>query len=126
MQVEKQALRGEMEQKVLIVVSIVSGKFKLLSLKILLCLAFDLSPGRNFPQRADCSLVVEAQFNKEILATDPVPHEGSNLPITMELAWELTRKALQQHKLNRTPIKLQVCDCRDHLIVLSMLRTLGA
>lgn len=28
--------------------------------------------------------------------------------IDNELAWEMTRKALQQHKLNRTPIKLQV------------------
>lgn len=28
--------------------------------------------------------------------------------IDTELAWEMTKKALQQHKLNRTPIKLQV------------------
>ena len=30
------------------------------------------------------------------------------MAIDTELAWEMTRKALQQHKLNRTPIKLQV------------------
>ena len=53
--------------------------------------------------------MVEAQFNKEVLTTDPVPHEGSIMPISTELAWELTKKALQQHKLSRTPIKLQVC-----------------
>lgn len=64
--------------------------------------------GRDFPRRTDCSLVVEAQFNKEVLTTDPVPHVGGTLPISTELAWELSRKALQQHKLNRTPIKLQV------------------
>ena len=52
--------------------------------------------------------MVEAQFNKEVLTTDPVPHVGGTLPVSTELAWELTKKSLQQHRLNRTPIKLQV------------------
>ncbi len=66
--------------------------------------------GRNFPRRSECSLMVEAQFNKEVLTSDPIPHVGGTLPINTELAWELTRKAFQQHKLSRTPIKLQVVD----------------
>ena len=51
---------------------------------------------------------MEARFNGEVLCTDPLPHAGGSMVIDTELAWEMTRKALQQHKLNRTPIKLQV------------------
>lgn len=64
--------------------------------------------GRNFPRRPECTLEIEARFNGEVLCTDPLPHSGGALVIDNELAWEMTRKALQQHKLNRTPIKLQV------------------
>lgn len=40
------------------------------------------------------------------MATDPVEH--TNQPeFATELAWEIDRKALHQHRLQRTPIKLQ-------------------
>ncbi|XP_043370427.1 centrosomal protein of 120 kDa isoform X2 [Dermochelys coriacea] len=62
--------------------------------------------GRHFPRRAKHMLVVEAKFDGEQLATDPVDH--SDQPeFATELAWELDRKALHQHRLQRTPIKLQ-------------------
>ncbi|XP_056393317.1 centrosomal protein of 120 kDa isoform X2 [Hyla sarda] len=51
-------------------------------------------------------LVVEAKFDGEQLSTDPVPHLEQP-QFTTELAWELDRKALHQHRLQRTPIKLQ-------------------
>ncbi|XP_063088508.1 centrosomal protein of 120 kDa isoform X2 [Cavia porcellus] len=51
-------------------------------------------------------LIVEAKFDGEQLATDPVEH--TNQPeFATELAWEIDRKALHQHRLQRTPIKLQ-------------------
>ncbi|XP_033622261.1 centrosomal protein of 120 kDa isoform X4 [Fukomys damarensis] len=51
-------------------------------------------------------LIVEAKFDGEQLATDPVDH--TNQPeFATELAWEIDRKALHQHRLQRTPIKLQ-------------------
>uniref|UniRef100_A0A5F8HFB6 Centrosomal protein of 120 kDa n=1 Tax=Monodelphis domestica TaxID=13616 RepID=A0A5F8HFB6_MONDO len=62
--------------------------------------------GRHFPKRAKHMLVVEAKFDGEQLATDPVEH--SDQPeFATELAWEIDRKALHQHRLQRTPIKLQ-------------------
>ncbi|KFQ21742.1 Centrosomal protein of 120 kDa, partial [Mesitornis unicolor] len=62
--------------------------------------------GRYFPKRPKHVLVVEAKFDGEQLATDPVEH--TNQPeFATELAWELDRKALHQHRLQRTPIKLQ-------------------
>ena len=62
----------------------------------------------NFPSRDEYSLLVEAHFNKECLVSDPIPHVGEKLDINTELAWEMFKKSLQQHKLNRTPIKIQV------------------
>ncbi|NXF52305.1 CE120 protein, partial [Oceanites oceanicus] len=62
--------------------------------------------GRYFPKRPKHVLIVEAKFDGEQLATDPVEH--SDQPeFATELAWELDRKALHQHRLQRTPIKLQ-------------------
>ena len=48
---------------------------------------------------------VEAKFDREQLVTDPVEH-NENLEINQELAWELDKKALQQHKLNRSVVKV--------------------
>uniref|UniRef100_UPI00358EFD77 centrosomal protein of 120 kDa isoform X2 n=1 Tax=Myxine glutinosa TaxID=7769 RepID=UPI00358EFD77 len=62
--------------------------------------------GRGFPRRPRCHLVLEAKFDGESLSTDPVEH-SNNPEIATELAWELDRKALHQHRLQRTPIKLQ-------------------
>ncbi|XP_075267411.1 centrosomal protein of 120 kDa isoform X2 [Opisthocomus hoazin] len=62
--------------------------------------------GRFFPKRPKHMLVVEAKFDGEQLATDPVEH-ADQPEFATELAWELDRKALHQHRLQRTPIKLQ-------------------
>ncbi|KGM00262.1 Centrosomal protein of 120 kDa, partial [Charadrius vociferus] len=62
--------------------------------------------GRYFPTRPKHVLIVEAKFDGEQLATDPVKHTDRPA-FAMELAWELDRKALHQHRLQRTPIKLQ-------------------
>ncbi|XP_061202024.1 centrosomal protein of 120 kDa isoform X4 [Neopsephotus bourkii] len=64
--------------------------------------------GRYFPKRPKHLLIVEAKFNGEQLATDPVEHTDQP-EFATELAWELDRKALHQHRLQRTPIKLQCC-----------------
>ncbi|XP_062828214.1 centrosomal protein of 120 kDa isoform X2 [Anolis carolinensis] len=62
--------------------------------------------GRYFPKRPKHMVVVEAKFDGELLATDPVEHTDQP-EFATELAWELDRKALHQHRLQRTPIKLQ-------------------
>ncbi|NXF37865.1 CE120 protein, partial [Nyctibius bracteatus] len=62
--------------------------------------------GRCFPKRPKHVLIVEAKFDGEQLATDPVDHTDQP-EFATELAWELDRKALHQHRLQRTPIKLQ-------------------
>ena len=62
--------------------------------------------GRGFPKRSKHQLIVEAKFDGELLATDPVLH--TDVPdFNQELAWELDRKALQQHRLQRSSIKIQ-------------------
>ncbi|CAG5086327.1 Oidioi.mRNA.OKI2018_I69.PAR.g11177.t1.cds [Oikopleura dioica] len=70
-------------------------------------LVVSITSGRNFPQYKDRQLIVEGRFNDEKLYSDPVAH----LPtpqINTELAWELDRKAVHHHKIQRTPIKLNV------------------
>ncbi|XP_064259548.1 centrosomal protein of 120 kDa isoform X2 [Passer domesticus] len=62
--------------------------------------------GRCFPKRPKHTLIVEAKLDGEQLATDPVEHTDQP-EFATELAWELDRKALHQHRLQRTPIKLQ-------------------
>lgn len=47
----------------------------------------------------------EARFDGELLSTDGVNH-GEAPEITQELAWQISKKSLQQHKLQRTPIKI--------------------
>ncbi|XP_069481685.1 centrosomal protein of 120 kDa [Ambystoma mexicanum] len=69
--------------------------------------------GRHFPKRPRHMLVVEARFDGEQLATDPVGHM-ERPEFATELAWELDRKTLHQHRLQRTPIKLQ-CYALDTL-----------
>lgn len=53
--------------------------------------------GRNFPKSQRLSLVVQASFDGEHLATDPVEH-GDRPQFNTELAWELDRKTLHQHR----------------------------
>ncbi|NXU45924.1 CE120 protein, partial [Drymodes brunneopygia] len=62
--------------------------------------------GRCFPKRPKHMIIVEARLDGEQLDTDPVEHTDQP-EFATELAWELDRKALHQHRLQRTPIKLQ-------------------
>lgn len=59
-------------------------------------LAF-LSSGRHFPKSPQLSLVVQASFDGEQLATDPVQHRDQP-QFNTELAWELDRRTLHQHR----------------------------
>ena len=63
---------------------------------------------RGVPVRLDDLLVVEGRMGGEVLATNLVALQGQREEVNTELAWETTRRALQQHRLQRTPIKLQV------------------
>ncbi|XP_015221272.2 centrosomal protein of 120 kDa [Lepisosteus oculatus] len=78
-----------------------------------LLIVVSILEGRHFPKRSRHLLVVEAKFDGEQLATDPVDHKDQP-QFSTELAWELDRKALHQHRLQRTPIKLQ-CFAVDSL-----------
>lgn len=54
--------------------------------------------GRQFPKRQQQTLVVQARFDGEQLETDPVEHKEQPQFCT-ELAWELDRRTLHQHRL---------------------------
>ena len=56
-----------------------------------------LSSGRHFPKTPRLSLVVQASFDGEQLATDPVEHREKP-QFSTELAWELDRRTLHQHR----------------------------
>jgi centrosomal protein CEP120 len=60
--------------------------------------------GRNFSKRQKVKFVVEAKFDAEHLATDPVDYDDT-VEINQELAWELDKKALHMHRLQRSAIK---------------------
>lgn len=66
-----------------------------------------ISLGRKFPKRAKHTLNVEARFDGELLSTDPVEHSESP-NFTQELAWELDKKSLHQHRLQRSSVRVQV------------------
>lgn len=53
--------------------------------------------GRHFPKSPRLSLVVQASFDGEQLATDPVEHRDQP-QFNTELAWELDRRTLHQHR----------------------------
>ncbi|XP_061480969.1 centrosomal protein of 120 kDa isoform X2 [Rhineura floridana] len=78
-----------------------------------LLIVVSILEGRYFPKRPKHMLVVEAKFDGETLATDPVEHTDQP-EFATELGWELDRKALHQHRLQRTPIKVQ-CFALDSL-----------
>ncbi|KAG8190315.1 hypothetical protein JTE90_014421 [Oedothorax gibbosus] len=61
--------------------------------------------GQNFPTRHDKYLLCEARFDGEVMSTDPVSHIMRPL-FNTELAWEVDKKGLQMHRLQRSPIKL--------------------
>ncbi|KAL6458779.1 hypothetical protein MHYP_G00322510 [Metynnis hypsauchen] len=71
-----------------------------------LLIVVSILEGRQFPKSQRHTLVVQAKFDGEQLATDPVEHKEQPQFCT-ELAWELDRRTLHQHRLQRTPIKLQ-------------------
>ncbi|XP_010894321.2 centrosomal protein of 120 kDa isoform X1 [Esox lucius] len=71
-----------------------------------LLIVVSILEGRQFPKSQRHNLVVQAKFDGEQLATDPVIHTEQPQFCT-ELAWELDRRTLHQHRLQRTPIKLQ-------------------
>ncbi|KAK5870647.1 hypothetical protein PBY51_003576 [Eleginops maclovinus] len=71
-----------------------------------LLIVVSILEGRHFPKSARLSLLVQASFDGEQLATDPVEHREQP-HFSTELAWELDRRTLHQHRLQRTPIKLQ-------------------
>nr|XP_046241768.1 centrosomal protein of 120 kDa [Scatophagus argus] len=71
-----------------------------------LLIVVSILEGRHFPKSPRLSLVVQASFDGEQLATDPVDHRDQP-QFNTELAWELDRRTLHQHRLQRTPIKLQ-------------------
>ncbi|XP_045890052.1 centrosomal protein of 120 kDa-like [Micropterus dolomieu] len=71
-----------------------------------LLIVVSILEGRHFPKTPRLSLVVQASFDGEHLATDPVEHVDQP-QFSTELAWELDRRTLHQHRLQRTPIKLQ-------------------
>lgn len=63
--------------------------------------------GRHFLKRPHHQLLIEANFDGETLNTEALKHTDSPR-FNTELAWEISKKSLHQHKLQRTPIKLQV------------------
>ncbi|XP_061135049.1 centrosomal protein of 120 kDa [Syngnathus typhle] len=71
-----------------------------------LLIVLSILEGRDFPKCPRLSLEVQASFDGEQLTTDPVEHLDQP-HFSTELAWELDRKMLHQHRLQRTPIKLQ-------------------
>ena len=60
--------------------------------------------GKNFTKRNRIKFIVEAKFDGEQLATDPVDH-NETVEINQELAWELDKKSLHMHRLQRSAIK---------------------
>ena len=70
-------------------------------------LVVSVTSGRNFPERKDCEVRLEGKFNDEVLYSDPISHSKSP-EINTELAWELDKKSLHQHRMQRTPIKMNI------------------
>ena len=60
--------------------------------------------GKNFTRRNKVNFIVEAKFDGENLATDAVNHDET-IEINQELAWELDKKSLHMHRLQRSAIK---------------------
>ncbi|XP_029366024.1 centrosomal protein of 120 kDa isoform X2 [Echeneis naucrates] len=71
-----------------------------------LLIVVSILEGRHFPKSPRLGLLVQASFDGEQLATDPAEHREQP-QFNTELAWELDRRTLHQHRLQRTPIKLQ-------------------
>ncbi|XP_077473663.1 centrosomal protein of 120 kDa isoform X2 [Stigmatopora argus] len=70
-----------------------------------LFLVLSILEGRDFPKCPRLRLEVQASFDGEQQTTPSVEHLD-NPHFSTELAWEMDRQMLQQHRLQRTPIKL--------------------
>jgi len=55
-------------------------------------------------------LTIEAKFDGQMMVTDPVTQEHSP-NFTQELAWPVDIKALHQHRLQRSAVKVVVSSC---------------
>ncbi|VDN15536.1 unnamed protein product [Dibothriocephalus latus] len=65
------------------------------------------SSGRRFLARPGYNIILEAKFDNEIITSDPVSHKEEP-KFEQELAWELDKQALRQHRIKRSSIKLQL------------------
>ena len=63
--------------------------------------------GRHFPKRPKHKLAAEVRFDGELLTTDVADHIEAP-DFTQELAWELDKKSLHQHRLQRSAVKVQL------------------
>jgi len=59
-------------------------------------------------------LTIEAKFDGQVMTTDPVAHVD-NPNFTQELAWPVNNKALHQHKLQRSAVKVIVSSTDDDI-----------
>ena len=76
-------------------------------------LVCQITTGKSFPEKKNAKIVIEGRFtDHNILLSDPVA-QTVNPRIDTELAWELDKKALHEHKMQRTPIKLNVFSISD-------------
>ncbi|XP_022245188.1 centrosomal protein of 120 kDa-like isoform X2 [Limulus polyphemus] len=78
---------------------------KLKEMNVQLLIVVNVTQGRNFQTRQSHSLLIEAKFDGEVMSTDPVPHT-TDPDFSTELAWEVDKRSLHLHRLQRTPIKL--------------------
>ncbi|XP_037093813.1 centrosomal protein of 120 kDa-like [Pollicipes pollicipes] len=69
-------------------------------------LVLSICDGRHLPAPPGYSLLAEAKFDHQILQSDPVPL-ASHVDFNSELAWETDRRALQQHRLHKNPVKVE-------------------
>ncbi|XP_067376776.1 centrosomal protein of 120 kDa isoform X3 [Channa argus] len=76
-----------------------------------LLIVVSILEGRHFPKSPRHSLVVQASFDGEQLATDPVEHREQP-QFSTELAWELDRKTLHQHSKKKEMVGYIVLDLR--------------
>jgi len=57
------------------------------------------------PNSSQYELTIEAKFDGQLMKTDPVEHV-ENPNFTQELAWPVNSKALHQHRLQRSAVKV--------------------
>ncbi|KAI3386346.1 hypothetical protein SNEBB_005982 [Seison nebaliae] len=64
------------------------------------------------------SLEIEAKFDHEQLAIDPIPCNSSQILtrilIQQELAWSLNKQQYQSHRMKRSAIKIHIYGCNGH------------